>query len=53
MKSRNDMNNPKYTQISLYVISTVFLIYLLIRVGDHAGIILQKIGAALHTIELY
>ncbi len=52
MKSRNDMNNPKYTQISLYVISTVFLIYLLIRVGDHAGIILQKIGAALHTIGI-
>ncbi len=52
MKKRNDLNNPKYTQISLYVVATVFLIYVLIQLGNHSAVILQKAGSALHTIGI-
>lgn len=36
--------NPKYTQISLYVILTAVIIYILSRIADHSGDILMAIG---------
>ena len=37
--------NPKYTQISVYVILTAIVIFILSRVADHTGDILMAIGA--------
>ena len=44
--------NPKYTQISLYVIGTAVVIYILIKIASHAGDILGVVGTGLYWIGL-
>ncbi len=45
-----DHNNPKYTEISLYVIVTVAVIYILSKLADHAGLIIRSAGNVLHHL---
>lgn len=42
--------NPHYTQISMYVILTAIVIFILSRVADHAGDIFMGIGRGLHWL---
>lgn len=44
--------NPRYTQISLYVIFTCAIIYLLIKMFDHGDDILQYAGKALTFLKV-
>ncbi len=48
MKLRND--NKKYTEISLYVIVTVVIIYALSKVTDHAGTIVRYLGGWFQSV---
>ena len=42
-----DNYNPKYTQLSVYVIITCIIIYILSRAADHIDIILKSLGYGL------
>jgi len=46
MKLKDNLN-PKYTQLSLYVIVTCIIIYILSRIADHMNVILTAIGNGL------
>ncbi len=50
MKFKKKKPNPKYTEISIYVIVTVIIIYALAKIADHLGDIVSWIGGGLHTI---
>ena len=44
--------NPRYTQISVYVIVTVIVIYILIKIANHAGDIFSAAGTGLHRMGI-
>lgn len=50
MKFKNRMN-PKYTQISGYVIVTCIIIFCLSRIADNLGVIFKSIGIGLSWIN--
>ena len=52
MKLKKGRGNPKYTQISVYVIGTAIVIYILIKIASHAGDILGAVGTGLYWIGL-
>lgn len=47
-----DRMNPKYTQLSCYVIVTCIIIYILSRVADNIDIIFGAIGSGLHWLHV-
>ena len=47
-----DNFNPKYTQISLYVIFTCIIIFILSRIADHIDVIFLGLGQGLHWISV-
>ena len=48
MKLKKGRGNPKYTQISVYVIGTAIVIYVLFKIASHTGDILGAVGTGLY-----
>lgn len=47
-----DKLNPKYTQLSAYVIVTCIIIFILSRIADHIDVIFMGIGSGLHWLNI-